>query len=398
MNKKSNNLLLSLLGVLCLTALIWFLTDFLIADNKQRDPKKPSSNITDSRPEINLSNTNWQIREAKDKNGSYLVPSAGKALTLEFTADKIYAQICNNISGDYQIKENLINTPGLIATRMACAGELMIIENIFIEVLENNQSLTINSEGDLIISNGADKELLLTKGAPANTDLAGSRWILSHHRTSGSWVDDRVYKITLNFDEEILGGKICNSFGGDYQAENGVIFAANIFLTQMLCSDNELMMIEQNLTNALNNQAAYEFDYDNNLIIKNGEEQQFRFIPAPMTSPLSETAWRLEAKGNGAVWTNLKETNVKLTFSDNHVGERACNSFGGDYILEGNKIVITESIISTLMYCEDEDLMNAERTISQVLQANPEYKIDGENLILISADGLQLKFSPANID
>ena len=50
------------------------------------------------------------------------------------------------------------------------------------------------------------------------------------------------------------------------------------------------------------------------------------------------------------------------------------------------------------MYCEDEDLMNAERTISQVLQANPEYKIDGENLILISADGLQLKFSPANID
>jgi heat shock protein HslJ len=398
MNKKSNNLLLSLLGVLCLIALIWFLTDFLIADNNQNDPKKPGANITDSTPTINLSDTNWQIREASDKNGNYLVPSASKALTLEFTADKIYARVCNNISGDYQIKDNLISTPGLIATRMACASDLMIIENIFLAVLENNQSLTINSEGNLIISDGADKELLLVKAAPLNADLAGSRWILSHHRADGSWTDDRAYNITLNFEEEILGGKICNSFGGDYQAENGVLSAANIFLTEMLCGDKELMALEENLTRTLNSQATYEFDYDNNLIIKNGDEQQFRFIPAPMTSLLSDTAWKLEAKGNGAVWTDLSKTNVKLTFSANHAGGRACNSFGGDYILEGKQIVMTSSIISTLMYCEDEDLMDAERTISQVLQSDPEYKLDGENLTLISAEGMQLKFSLSEID
>ena len=47
------------------------------------------------------------------------------------------------------------------------------------------------------------------------------------------------------------------------------------------------------------------------------------------------------------------------------------------------------------MYCENEDLMDAERTISQTLQSNPEYKLEGDSLTLISAEGLQLKFSRA---
>ncbi|OQA37921.1 MAG: heat-inducible protein [Parcubacteria group bacterium ADurb.Bin316] len=161
----------------------------------------------------------------------------------------------------------------------------------------------------------------------------------------------------------------------------------------MLCADQELMTIEQNLTKALSGEATYEFDYNNNLIIKNGEENQFKFRPAPANNLLIDTTWRLETKGNGAVWTDLSKANAKLTFSDTHISGRACNGLGVDYRLEDNKIVMTGSMISTLMYCEDENLMDAESTISQVLQSNPEYKLAGDTLTLISTEGLQLKFS-----
>jgi len=395
MNKKSNNLILLLLGAFCLIAVIWFLTDFLIAGNRQNDPKKIGKNNPDSTSIINLEDSNWTIKEAHNQSGVFLASSGSQAPTVEFSADRINARICNNISGDYELKNNLITTPGLISTRMACAGSLMVIENIFINSLENNQLLEINNQGDLIISDDAGGKVILVKQAAQEAELSGTHWILNHYRADGAWHDASTKDITLNFEAETLGGRICNSYGGDYQAKDGQLFAANIFLTEMLCADEELMAIEQSLTKTLSGTATYEFDYENNLIIKDNEERQFKFRPAPVTNPLSETTWLLNTKGNGAVWTDLSKANVKITFEDDRVYGRACNSFGGSYIIKNQQIIITESIISTLMYCENEDLMDAERTISQTLQSNPEYKLEGDSLTLISAEGLQLKFSRA---
>jgi heat shock protein HslJ len=393
MNKKSNNLILLFLITFCLIAVIWFLTDFLIADNRQNDPKKIEKNNSDSTSIINLEDSNWTIKEAHNQSGIFLAASGNQAPTVEFSADRVNARICNNISGDYELKNNLITTPGLISTRMACAGNLMVIENIFINSLENNQLLEINNQGNLIIGDGDGGKVILVKQAAPETELSGTHWILSHYRTDGAWRDASANNITLNFAPEILEGKICNHYGGDYQTKNGQLFAANIFLTEMFCADEELMAIEQNLTKTLSGTATYEFDYENNLIIKDGEERQFKFRPAPVTNPLSETTWRLDTKGNGAVWTDLSKANVKITFDADRVYGRACNSFGGSYLIKDEQIIITESIISTLMYCENKDLMDAESTISQTLQSNPEYKLEGDTLTLISAEGLQLKFS-----
>ena len=392
MNKKTINIIMTLLGVMVIIALIWFLTDFLIDNNDSNDPVKPAKQAEQTE-DIKLANTAWVVREVK--TGTDIIDLAGVNASINFSDTEIKAQACNSIWGDYTILDNKIVTNGLASTRMACLDNLMTVENILLSVLSNNSSLKVDSQGDLIISGRDNESVRLSQRTNVTGDLeinklADTNWVLSHYRHDGVWQDVQDLNVKLNFSTNKLGGRVCNNFGGDYEIIDNQIAANSIAMTEMMCGDEHLMDIEAGLSRLLGNRPFFEFDNEGSLIIKSNDEVQFKFRRELSDNTLAFTSWVLRTKDTGQDFTDLQ---VSLDFSDTQVDAKACNNMSGIYRLDGQNIITDGAMISTLMFCEDERIMEVEHLINLTLQNNPAYQF-GENgsLILTAPDGARLMF------
>lgn len=67
-------------------------------------------------------------------------------------------------------------------------------------------------------------------------------------------------------------------------------------------------------------------------------------------------------------------------------GNVGCNSFGGDYKVDGDKITFGP-ISSTLMLCADTAIADQETAVLTRLTDTVTFVIDGDSLTLTSADG-----------
>ena len=102
--------------------------------------------------------------------------------------------------------------------------------------------------------------------------------------------------------------------------------------------------------------------------------------------------WTLTAYGPpGAPIPVPSGSHASLTFHDNGAvdGNSGCNSFGGEYTVDGDQIKFS-GLVSTLMACE-EPLMSQEGIVFQVLDGTATYKIDGDTLTITNA-GMALVF------
>jgi len=112
--------------------------------------------------------------------------------------------------------------------------------------------------------------------------------------------------------------------------------------------------------------------------------------PAPVFE-LNNTNWTLVAINSQPI---PAETQATLEFKDGSIGGNAgCNSYGGKYRLEGNKLMLPDPIMSTLMACL-EDRMNVEQTLLAALQSNPSAAMQNGQLVLTGDDGTTLTFVP----
>ena len=99
--------------------------------------------------------------------------------------------------------------------------------------------------------------------------------------------------------------------------------------------------------------------------------------------------WKLISYGDAASTTPAiphVDTSIKFDANGQISGNVGCNSFGGDYKVSGDKITFN-SIMSTLMYCEETS--SQEQTILSIFSDNKNLKIqmNGETLTITSADG-----------
>jgi heat shock protein HslJ len=121
--------------------------------------------------------------------------------------------------------------------------------------------------------------------------------------------------------------------------------------------------------------------------------------PAPDTSPLANTAWRLESFGDPAAPTTaLAEATITLSFdSAEHgvSGNSGCNSYGGTYQVDGSKLKLSQ-IVGTLMACSSQPLMDQETQYQQALGKVSQYAIDGDMLELTYDGTKVLRFRAAS--
>jgi heat shock protein HslJ len=105
-------------------------------------------------------------------------------------------------------------------------------------------------------------------------------------------------------------------------------------------------------------------------------------------SPLANTSWKVEAFGDaGSPQPIIAGSELTLTFdgaAQMVSGRSGCNSYGGNYTVEGDKITFDE-ITSTLMACESQPLMDQEARFQQALRAVERYRIEGDRLELTYA-------------
>jgi heat shock protein HslJ len=73
---------------------------------------------------------------------------------------------------------------------------------------------------------------------------------------------------------------------------------------------------------------------------------------------------------------------AELNIDKNRIGANVgCNGLGGDLQITAGKLVVG-GVVSTMMYCEG--VMDQESAVSELLSADPEYRIDNGRLVLRS--------------
>ena len=110
---------------------------------------------------------------------------------------------------------------------------------------------------------------------------------------------------------------------------------------------------------------------------------------------LVNTYWRLVSYGETGSETQVAEgTDVTLQFEDDGQagGSGGCNTFGAQYeIKAGGGISITD-VVSTLMACTNENLMDQESQYFDALQSANSYEVLGEDLTIQYDNGKVLNF------
>lgn len=109
--------------------------------------------------------------------------------------------------------------------------------------------------------------------------------------------------------------------------------------------------------------------------------------PANDGDPLAGTSWILTQLGGNPP---LADVTVTLEFTDGQLGGTdGCNSFGGGYQASGETLTVSKELVSTLMACEDAIMQQASAYTAMLIQTAT-FKIDGEQLVLMDADGKTL--------
>lgn len=108
---------------------------------------------------------------------------------------------------------------------------------------------------------------------------------------------------------------------------------------------------------------------------------------------LADTTWKLFAIDKRDPVDAHNE--MTLTFSEGQVhGNSGCNSFGGSYSVEGDKIQFSQ-LASTMMACmQPEGIMEQEQVILQYLNQAEIYRFEDGKLILVVSDQQTLTYEP----
>lgn len=108
------------------------------------------------------------------------------------------------------------------------------------------------------------------------------------------------------------------------------------------------------------------------------------------TEDLDGTSWAMESyrDSGGAIVDILPDTIVSANFQGDQVwGNVTCNDYSGSYQTTGKKIKIGPLATTMRMCVGPEGIMEQETAFLHALEAAAEYKINGDVLELVDAQG-----------
>ncbi len=109
--------------------------------------------------------------------------------------------------------------------------------------------------------------------------------------------------------------------------------------------------------------------------------------PTP-TASLTENPWALVSYGDPAALIPAQsDTQARLEFTSDgkFSGKVGCNSLGGSYVVDGDKIQFS-NMVTTLMACAA-PLMQQEEKVAGVLNNAEKFTLEGTKLTIIAVGG-----------
>jgi heat shock protein HslJ len=116
-------------------------------------------------------------------------------------------------------------------------------------------------------------------------------------------------------------------------------------------------------------------------------------VPGQVVPPslnLDGTMWNLAGFRTGEDLTPpVLKTQITLDFKDGQVsGSAGCNGYGASYTLDGNNISFsTEGFVSTMMFCEPQEIMDQESRFLTWMQNAETVELQGAQLIVHAPEG-----------
>ncbi len=252
---------------------------------------------------------------------------------------------------------------------------------------------------------GTEQEPTTVPMAPEDP-LAGTEWTLVSLGAPGAETPVVLgSEVTLQFDAQgHAGGSAgCNSYGGSYQVQDGMLSFGEVVSTMMACAEEGIMQQEQQYLSALGTTGEYEIVADQLVISYNDGQEALTFtmgLPAPTETPttaagtpvaenpLAGTEWALVSFGASGTETSLvagSEITLSFDAQGRAGGSASCNSYGSDYEVQDGSLSFGPAA-STKMACAGEGIMQQEQQYLAALEAAGEYELTADRLVITYGD------------
>lgn len=194
-------------------------------------------------------------------------------------------------------------------------------------------------------------------------------------------------KPTLLFgaDGRVSGNSSCNQFTGGFSLTGENLSMTQPAGTMMMCVADALMKQEAVFLKMLRDVNTFAIEGDA-LVLTTADGRALRARRAPAT--LEGVEWVVESINGVPV---VEGSKARLLFgADGRLsGNSSCNNIVGGFTVTRQRVSIPKPA-GTMMACGDA-LMNQERRLLEMLPDITEYTIDGNALILTTADGRAIR-------
>ncbi len=151
------------------------------------------------------------------------------------------------------------------------------------------------------------------------------------------------FPMTLLIDGSTIGGvAACNSYGGEFIADNEFIEIGALSQTEMACAE-PAMAAESAFLAGLMAVDSYEMTDSKLELSGPGVELTFAPIPPVATASLYDQRWVLESLIEGDVASSVQGDGFLILSEDGTLtGSTGCRPIDGEFIVAANELVATE--------------------------------------------------------
>ena len=198
-------------------------------------------------------------------------------------------------------------------------------------------------------------------------------------------------EITAQFEAgEVAGSAGCNRYFGSYEVDGDKLSIGPLASTLMYCHPDGVTDQEMAYLAALGSAASYMVEGDR-LEIADSAGQTVLVFGVREPAPLTGTTWQMMSDNNGreAVVSPLRGTEITALFGEdgNLSGSAGCNQYTASYQVDDDQITIGPSAVTRMMCAEPEGIMEQESAYLAALGSAATYKIEGDQLELMGAEG-----------
>ena len=187
----------------------------------------------------------------------------GSDITLRFEPTRIGVSAgCNQMSGEYEISDGILELGMMMTTEMACEQPLMAQDQWIAAFLPGAAAL-LDGPTLTLTKEGVTLTLLDAEVANPDRSLEGGRWVVT-----GIGTADAVSTVPAGTEASLVfaDGKVtveagCNSGSATYELGEGTIRFGPVGITMKLCDDTT-MELEQAVLGVLQGEVTYAIDAD----------------------------------------------------------------------------------------------------------------------------------------